>query len=52
MLCHVQAARCHRIGQTRPVRIIRLVSKDTVEELILARAAEKLKLTMATIGGG
>jgi SNF2 family DNA or RNA helicase len=29
-----------------------LVSKDTVEELILARAAEKLKLTVAAIGGG
>ncbi|CAL8097038.1 unnamed protein product [Calicophoron daubneyi] len=39
------ASRAHRIGQTKPVRIIRLVSRNTVEEAILARADKKLKLT-------
>lgn len=46
------AARAHRIGQTRPVKIIRLVGRDTVEELILRRADEKLKLTNDVIEGG
>lgn len=39
------AARAHRIGQTRPVKIIRLVAKATVEEVILSRAQAKLRLT-------
>ncbi|XP_067935531.1 chromodomain-helicase-DNA-binding protein 1-like isoform X2 [Watersipora subatra] len=43
------AARAHRIGQTRPVKIIRLVAKSTVEEVILARAQEKLRLTRAVM---
>ncbi|CAH8596700.1 unnamed protein product [Dicrocoelium dendriticum] len=38
-------ARAHRIGQTKPVRVIRLVGRDTVEEAILSRADAKLKLT-------
>ncbi|KAH3882424.1 hypothetical protein DPMN_006363 [Dreissena polymorpha] len=46
------AARAHRIGQTRPVKIIRLVSKNTVEEIILNRAEEKLKLTSTVIKEG
>ncbi|XP_065055431.1 chromodomain-helicase-DNA-binding protein 1-like [Rhopilema esculentum] len=46
------AARAHRIGQTRPVKVIRLVSKNTVEEIILKRATEKLKLTDVVIEGG
>ncbi|CAI2732022.1 unnamed protein product [Schistosoma spindalis] len=41
----VQAAgRAHRIGQTKPVRIIRLVCRHTIEEAILSRAETKLKL--------
>lgn len=36
--------RCHRVGQTREVTIIRLISKDTVEEAMLRCAQEKLKL--------
>jgi hypothetical protein len=27
--------RCHRVGQTRPVRVYRLVMKDTIEERLL-----------------
>ncbi|CAH8622402.1 unnamed protein product [Schistosoma rodhaini] len=41
----VQAAgRAHRIGQKKPVRIVRLVCRHTVEEAILSRAENKLKL--------
>lgn len=36
--------RAHRIGQTKPVNIYRLVSQDTVEENILRRANEKRSL--------
>ncbi|KAF8781585.1 SWI/SNF-related matrix-associated actin-dependent like protein [Argiope bruennichi] len=36
--------RCHRVGQTKNVTIIRLVSEGTIEEGILQRATEKLKL--------
>ncbi|VIO95901.1 Helicase conserved C-terminal domain containing protein [Brugia malayi] len=39
------AARCHRIGQTKPVKIIRLVARYTVEDMIQCRAARKLKMT-------
>ncbi|CAF3617419.1 unnamed protein product [Rotaria sordida] len=42
----LQAAdRCHRIGQKRPVRIIRLVCQNSFEEVILRRAEAKLKLS-------
>ncbi|KAL3070820.1 hypothetical protein niasHT_037796 [Heterodera trifolii] len=44
------AARCHRIGQDKPVKIIRLVAKHTVEELIKQRAAKKLKLSENVLG--
>lgn len=37
-------ARAHRIGQTRPVSIFRLVSRGTVEETILERAKQKMVL--------
>ncbi|XP_052802609.1 chromodomain-helicase-DNA-binding protein 1-like [Mya arenaria] len=46
------AARAHRIGQTRPVKIIRLTGRHTVEEIILKRAEEKLKLSTAVIKEG
>eukprot|EP01147_Barroeca_monosierra_P001254 gene1254-4463_t len=36
--------RCHRVGQTRPVRIIRLISCDTVEQVMQQRAERKLQL--------
>ncbi|XP_042909421.1 SWI/SNF-related matrix-associated actin-dependent regulator of chromatin subfamily A containing DEAD/H box 1 homolog isoform X2 [Parasteatoda tepidariorum] len=36
--------RCHRVGQVRDVRVIRFISKNTIEEGILQSAKEKLKL--------
>uniref|UniRef100_A0A914H0U2 Uncharacterized protein n=1 Tax=Globodera rostochiensis TaxID=31243 RepID=A0A914H0U2_GLORO len=44
------AARCHRIGQDKPVKIIRLVAKHTIEELIKYRAGKKLKLSELVLG--
>ncbi len=38
------ADRAHRIGQTRPVTVYRLVTKDSVEEKILALQARKRDL--------
>lgn len=43
-------ARAHRIGQTRPVSIFRLVSRGTVEETILERAKQKMVLDHLVIG--
>ena len=45
-------ARAHRIGQTKPVSIYRLVSKETVEEEVLERARNKLMLEFITIHRG
>lgn len=45
-------ARAHRIGQTKPVTIYRLVAKETVEEEILERARNKLMLEFLTIQRG
>uniref|UniRef100_A0A8B9PEG2 Chromodomain helicase DNA binding protein 1 like n=1 Tax=Apteryx owenii TaxID=8824 RepID=A0A8B9PEG2_APTOW len=45
-------ARAHRIGQHKPVKIIRLVGQDTIEEIIYRRAASKLRLTNAIVEGG
>uniref|UniRef100_A0A8B9HIJ6 SWI/SNF-related matrix-associated actin-dependent regulator of chromatin subfamily A containing DEAD/H box 1 n=1 Tax=Astyanax mexicanus TaxID=7994 RepID=A0A8B9HIJ6_ASTMX len=36
--------RCHRMGQTRSVQVIKLVSKDTIEACMLRVGQEKLKL--------
>lgn len=43
------ADRAHRIGQTRPVHVYRLVSEQTVEENILRRANEKRNLESLVI---
>lgn len=44
--------RCHRIGQTRPVTIYRLISEHTVEESILEKARERKRLNNVVIRGG
>ncbi|KAG2002418.1 SNF2-family ATP dependent chromatin remodeling factor snf21 [Coprinopsis cinerea AmutBmut pab1-1] len=44
--------RAHRIGQTKPVLIFRLVSAHTIETNIMQRAAEKRKLEALVIAKG
>ena len=44
--------RAHRIGQKQEVRVFRLVSKETIEEDILSRAAEKLNIDEVVIKAG
>ncbi|XP_070819782.1 SWI/SNF-related matrix-associated actin-dependent regulator of chromatin subfamily A containing DEAD/H box 1A [Chaetodon trifascialis] len=36
--------RCHRVGQTRTVQVIKLISKDSIEDCILQLSQKKLKL--------
>lgn len=36
--------RCHRMGQTRTVQVIKLISKDSIEDCMLRVGQEKLKL--------
>eukprot|EP00003_Mantamonas_plastica_P016932 TRINITY_DN2833_c2_g1_i1.p1 TRINITY_DN2833_c2_g1~~TRINITY_DN2833_c2_g1_i1.p1 ORF type:complete len:246 (-),score=103.78 TRINITY_DN2833_c2_g1_i1:287-1024(-) len=43
--------RCHRIGQTRPVMIYRLVTGNSVEERILERARKKRTLEKLVTSG-
>ena len=38
-------ARCHRIGQTKPVTVYKIVSQGTVEEQMLGRIQKKLYLS-------
>lgn len=45
------ADRAHRIGQTRPVFVHRLVAQDTVEERILALQEEKRAVAQAALEG-
>lgn len=42
--------RAHRVGQTRPVEVIRLVTRDTIEEQIHALGQTKLALDQAVVG--
>jgi SWI/SNF-related matrix-associated actin-dependent regulator 1 of chromatin subfamily A len=42
--------RAHRLGQTRPVEIIRLISEGTVEELVYAACEKKLELANKVTG--
>ncbi|XP_077573754.1 chromodomain-helicase-DNA-binding protein 1-like [Stigmatopora nigra] len=46
------AARCHRIGQHRPVKVVRLLARDTVEDIMYSRAVSKLELTNAVMEEG
>uniref|UniRef100_A0A5K3EST8 Helicase ATP-binding domain-containing protein n=1 Tax=Mesocestoides corti TaxID=53468 RepID=A0A5K3EST8_MESCO len=38
------ADRCHRVGQMKPVRVIRLIAENSVEESIWQNAEDKLRL--------
>lgn len=44
--------RCHRIGQTKPVTVYRLVTKGTVDEDIYSIAKRKLTLDAAVLESG
>jgi hypothetical protein len=44
--------RAHRIGQTKPVLIFRLVSAHTIETKIMEKANEKRKLEALVIAKG
>nr|KAF6412976.1 chromodomain helicase DNA binding protein 1 like [Molossus molossus] len=46
------ASRAHRIGQNKSVKVIRLIGRDTVEEIVCRKAATKLQLTSAIMEGG
>ena len=42
--------RAHRIGQDKPVTVVRLVARGTIEEKILSLKAKKRELTRVVIG--
>ena len=44
--------RAHRIGQTKQVRVIRVITEHTVEERIVERAEMKLQLDKLVIQQG
>lgn len=44
--------RCHRIGQTKPVMVYRLVTANTIDQKIVERAAAKRKLEKMVIHKG
>ena len=44
--------RCHRIGQRRPVLVLRLATAHSVEGRLLARARSKLALERLVIKKG
>jgi SWI/SNF-related matrix-associated actin-dependent regulator of chromatin subfamily A member 5 len=44
--------RAHRIGQTKQVYVFRFITQDAVEERILERATQKLKLDQLVIQEG
>ena len=45
------AVKAHRIGQSRPVTIYRLIARDTVEERVLALHKEKRDLAADMLDG-
>jgi len=44
--------RAHRLGQTKPVTVYRLITRKTVEERIMARARQKATIQNLVIEGG
>ena len=44
--------RAHRIGQKKPVQVFRLVTEHTIEEKIVERAQQKLKLDAMVVQSG
>jgi len=44
--------RAHRIGQTKQVFVFRLITEGSVEERMLERAAQKLRLDQLVIQQG
>ena len=44
--------RAHRIGQTRPVRVVRLAIANTVEERVMKLQEDKRAAAAAALGGG
>ena len=44
--------RAHRIGQKRTVQVFRLVTEDTIEQKIVERAQQKLKLDAMVVQQG
>ena len=44
--------RCYRIGQTKPVTVVKLISRGTIDEDILALADRKLELAEQVSGEG
>jgi ATP-dependent DNA helicase len=44
--------RAHRIGQTKPVLIYRLISRHTIESKIMQRESEKCRLEALVIAKG
>lgn len=44
--------RCHRIGQSKPVRVFRLITTDSIEKKVLLTATKKLNLEKLIISKG
>lgn len=44
--------RAHRIGQTKQVKVFRLITENAIEEKVLERAAQKLRLDQLVIQQG
>ena len=44
--------RCHRLGQKKPVSVFRMVTENSVEEKIVERAQQKLKLDAMVVQQG